>query len=558
VLTGDVATPVACNERPWLLGDIFHSNPVLVGPPALFLNEPSYETFEETYATRDRVMYAGTNDGFLRGFLAGEWNGAASPPAYTHGTGEEVFGFMPWPGRQNVKNLPNDTGNRDLYFVDGSPSVADAWFYTNATSAAKADNGSEWHTVLIGGMRQGGETYYALDISDPNALSYPEYLWEFPREDAPASIKDFVGQTWSEPILTKVRVKVGANHNDGKGFERWVAIFAGGYHPTGDPNNFASYDPNATKGRAIFIVDIKTGEIVASKQYDPGALAGDPQRDMLYAIASTPAVYDLDFDGYADVIYVGDLGGNMWKWVIHEIGEDRVNDGTGLTSQPDSQWPFKKFFQAPSYQGYFKSFFFPAAATFKSGKLWLAFGSGERTNLAFLGDENKVGDNNRFYAMMDLDPLEQEAAPYATLIESDLADVTNDESCVALSGERGYYFIGEEGEKFVTNVDIFFYYVFVGSYIPTENPDPCETGGIATLYVFKIHCGEGFFTEGADPDRDLDVGTGMPTDPRITIGTEEDTSNRVIVNKQAGEILNIEAPPGFGAGVGMFYWREMD
>ena len=44
----------------------------------------------------------------------------------------------------------------------------------------------------------------------------------------------------------------------------------------------------------------------------------------------------------------------------------------------------------------------------------------------------------------------------------------------------------------------------------------------------------------------------------FTIGTDGEQSNRVIVNKQAGEILNIEAPPGFGAGVGMFYWREMD
>jgi len=563
VLSGDVTTPVACVERPWLLGDIFHSNPLLVGPPALFLGEPSYEQFETNHATRKRAIYAGANDGFLRGFLAGVWDAGATPPAYDHGTGEELFGFMPWPGRQKVKDFPNDGGNRDVYFVDGSPTVTDAWFYTNPTTSAKAANGSEWHTVIVGGMRQGGETYYALDITDPDAVSYPEYLWEFPREDAPAAISDYVGQTWSEPILTRIRVKVGADDNGGAGYERWVAIFAGGYDPSGDPNNFAAYDAAATKGRAIFLVDIKTGEVLGMKRFDDSDPT-DPQSQMLYAIASTPAVYDLDFDGFADVIYVGDLGGNMWKWVIHEIGEDRVNDGSGLTSQPDTSWPFKKFFEAPSYQQnpaapiYYKSFFFPPAATFKNRTLWLAFGTGERANLKFMGSDTTADDNNRFYAMMDLDPLEQEVAPYATLTEASMADVTNDESCVTLSGERGYYFVGAEGEKFVTNADIFFYYVFVGSYIPTENTDPCETGGIATLYVFKIYCGEGFFEDGGDPNRDLDVGAGMPTDPRITIGTDGEQSNRVIINKQAGEILNIEAPPGFGSGVGMFYWREMD
>ncbi len=471
---------------------------------------------------------------------------------------------MPWPGRKKVKDLPNDLGGRGLYFVDGSPTVADAWFYSDPMIADKAANGSEWHTVLVGGMRQGGETIYALDISDPAAGNYPSYLWEFPREDAPASLTDYVGQTWSEPILTKIRVRVNGDDNEGKGYERWVAIFAGGYDTSGDPNIFTAYDANATKGRSILIVDITTGELLASKQFDPGAPVGDPQREMRFAIPSTPGVYDLDFDGFADVIYVGDLGGNVWKWVIHEIGEDRVNDGSGLTTQPDATWPFKKFFEAPTYQEkagepiYHKSFFFPPGATFKNRTLWLALGTGERTNLKFMGDESIADDNNRFYAMTDLDPLEQAVTPYATLAESDLSDVTNDASCVSLTTDRGYYFVADDGEKFVTNVDIFFYFVFVGSYIPTDALDPCETGGLGALYIFKIHCGEGFFGSEANPERDLDVGAGMPTDPRITIGTDGDTSNRVIINKQTGEIMNVQAPPGFGAGVGMFYWREMD
>ena len=250
-----------------------------------------------------------------------------------------------------------------------------------------------------------------------------------------------MGQTWSEPILTKIRVKVNGDDNEGKGYERWVAIFAGGYDPSGDPNIFTAYDANATKGRAILIVDIKTGELLASKQFDPGAPVGDPQSEMRFAIPSTPGVYDLDFDGYADVIYVGDLGGNVWKWVIHPIGEDRVNDGSGLTTQPN--WPFKKFFEAPTYQEkagepiYHKSFFFPPGATFKNRTLWLALGTGERTNLKFMGDDSTAEDNNRFYAMTDLDPLEQAVAPYATLAESDLSDVTNDESCVSLTDRAG-------------------------------------------------------------------------------------------------------------------------
>jgi len=35
-----------------------------------------------------------------------------------------------------------------------------------------------------------------------------------------------------------------------------------------------------------------------------------------------------------------------------------------------------------------------------------------------------------------------------------------------------------------------------------------------------------------------------------------DATNRVIVNKQSGEIVSFEAPPGF-SGHGLFYWREI-
>jgi len=559
VSSSDVSSPQACEEREWLLGDIFHSDPLVVGPPAEFLGEPSYQAFEQSHATRDRMLYAGANDGFLRGFLAGVWDPGASPPGYTRGTGEEVFGFMPWPSRQQVAGLPLDTGGRDLYFVDGPPSASDAWLYSDPTTAAKLANGSEWRTVLLGGLRQGGEAYYAFDVTDPSAAGYPVYLWEFPAENASASVREHVGETWGEPIVTKIRVAVDGDDNGGEGYERWVAIVTGGYDPSGDPNLHASYDPDARKGRAIYVLDLVTGEPIAEMKFDPDAPSGDPRKEMLYAIPSTPAVIDLDFDGYADQIYVGDLGGNLWKWVIHPIAEDRVNDGSGLTTQPS--WTFRRLFQAPSYDDganvFHKSFFFPPGVTLRRGRLWLAFGSGERQNLGFAGDPDTPADNNRFYAMTDLDPYETASPALASLTEADLVDATNDTTCVDTSDSRGYYLVADEREKFVTNVDIFLHFVFVASYVPDEIADECGAGGTAFLYVFKTYCGEGFFPGSPDPQRRMSLGSGMPTDPRVTVGTGGDASNRIIMNEQSGDIVNIEAPPGFDAGIGQMYWRQL-
>ncbi|MHC4447468.1 MAG: pilus assembly protein, partial [Planctomycetota bacterium] len=301
VLTADVLTPQACVPRPWLMGDIFHSNPVVVGPPSQGVSSLGYHAFEATYATRKKVLYAGANDGFLRGILTGEWDPMTM--SYDSGTGEELFGFMPWMVRKNIKNLPIASGVRPYYFVDGSPSVADTWFYSTPTDPTHAANGSDWHTTLIAGLRGGGEQYYALDVTDPDDPGYPRYLWEFPAENAPPGVDAYLGQTWSQPVITRIRVRVGLNDNGGQGFERWVAIFGGGYHPTSDPNDH-NYDPKSTKGRAIFIVDVQTGELLAMKAFDGSGGASGPESEMLYAFASTPAVIDLNFDGYADLIYI--------------------------------------------------------------------------------------------------------------------------------------------------------------------------------------------------------------------------------------------------------------
>ncbi len=554
-----------CIPRPWLLGDIFHSNPLVIGEPRSFIPEPSYRAFATSLATRDKVIYAGANDGFLHAFHGGEMDLSPPPntnPTYDRGTGTELFGFMPWPVRRNIRNLPRDSGTRDYYYVDGSPAAADVWIHGNATQTTKVADGSEWHTVVAGGLRQGGKSYYAIDVSDPSSAGYPQYLWEFPQEGAAASTTNYVGQTWGTPILTKVKVVI-----SGVAYERWVAIVTGGYDPTGDPNDPVNYNANATAGRSIFIIDMKTGGILAEKKFAPTPTT-DPQSLMRYAIPSTPSVLDLDGDEFADVIYVGDLGGNVWKWVVtydpvHDnYGTDPINS-TGSVDQPN--WDFSLFFTAKPTAGsslgvtigtvnYYKSIFFPPAATYRNGELWLTFATGERANLKKPGDASSTSENNRFYSVIDADALDR-TGPHAAMDESTLYDSTDNGACASLSGFTGYYFRARDGEKFVTNVDIFAYQVIAASYTPTDTSgNPCSSAGTATLYVFRVYCGEGFFGGTDAAARRLDLGAGMPTDPRITVSP---TGTRVIVTQQDGEIENGLGPPIDPEKLGQLYWREV-
>ncbi|MCB9723521.1 MAG: hypothetical protein H6748_05685 [Spirochaetaceae bacterium] len=551
----------ACVDRVWRLGDVFHSGPAVVSAPRATLSEPSYEAFKTAWANRLRVIYAGANDGFVHAFHAGALDTLVTPPQYQAGTGAELFGFMPWEVRRSIKNLPIDDPTARTYYVDGSPQVVDVWMRNGATDTTKSS--AEWKSVLIGGLRQGGRAYYALDVTDPSAAGYPGYLWEFPNEADPdniavsTSILPYLGQGFSKPIITRVKVKIDADDNSGAGYERWVAIVTGGYDPTSDPND-AAYVAGAIAGRAILMIDIASGELLAMKRYDAGA--SDAQTDMDYAIASTPGVLDLNYDGFADLVYVGDLGGQVFKWVIRDIGEDRVNDSSSAGDYSQPNWPLKVFFRAPvenvSGTDRYKSFFFPPQAVYLGRLLYLTFGSGERMDVGYFGDA-VADENNRFYSMTDRDPYELNITPYATLTEANLTEVNDSSTCADVNG-RGFFFKARDGEKFVTNAEIFQRYVFAGSFEPTTSGDPCTSKGIGRLYAFRIDCGIPLFLDNlGNPKKDIELGEGLPTDPKVSVGVDGE-DNRIYIEKSGADLESIGAPDlDFDDG-SLIYWREVD
>ena len=429
---------------------------------------------------------------------------------------------------------------------------------------------ASWRTVLIAGMREGGRVVYALDVTNPPDTAnpsgvtggpiYPGYLWEFPCESTNAqctgagvglpgsrTYANYMGETWSEPIITRVKVRVDCTDNPPTTicprYDRWVAIFGAGYDPNGDPNLVHSATPSATQydssnsattsreGRALFMVDIKSGKVLGMKRYDNTTSGGVP--DMRFAFAATPAVIDLDFDGYADLVYAADLGGNLWKWVITADVLDPIN-GTGDIQQPS--WPFVKLFTAKSCQTadgcttapHYRAFFFPPTAALVGQILWLALGSGERNNLQFIGTDDD--QKNRFYVFKDRDPLELENTGDLDARYTDAAPSTDFVDVDSLTGTcnpppspaMGFYLTGAHGEKFITDSTIFFGTVLTSSYIPTTSADPCEVGGEAFLYGFKLQCGQGIFPEDPSdpgtPQRSIAIGGGLPNRPRVSVG----------------------------------------
>lgn len=266
--------------RKSLLGDIVHSSPLYVGAPNLpypddwlgTSSEPEdsvpYSSFANntTYKNRTPVVYAGANDGMMHAFNAD--------------TGVEMFAYVPNEIFGNLANLASPS-YAHRYFVDGPPTVLDAFF------------GGAWHSVLVGGLGAGGQGVYALDVSSPGSFSASNVLWEFTDEDDPD-----MGYSFSRPNI--VRMTSGRTSSATK----WAAVFGNGYD-----NRHADGPVSATGNAVLFIIDIETGDVI--KKIDTGV--GDTTSPNGL---STVAPVDVDGDYVVDYIYGGDLYGNLWKFDV--------------------------------------------------------------------------------------------------------------------------------------------------------------------------------------------------------------------------------------------------
>lgn len=271
----------------WKLGDIYHSTPVVISEPAFFFSENNYTDFYNTNKGRETMIYAGTNDGMLHGFMNTD--------------GNEKFAIIP---KSLLGKLRNLSVTHDFY-VDGSPKAYDVYFQSE----------SKWKTVIITGLRGGGPYYFTVDVTNPND---PKILWEWPNPVIDPVNTDPVvaklGETWGKPDAGKV--KVGVN-------TKFVAFVTGGYLPSDN------------RGNSFHIIDIETGS--ALKSFTAG--------DATNKIPSGPTAYDADQDGFVNYIYFGDIQGTLWKV---DVSSTNIADWTLYDFWKDESPKRRPIFYAPT------------------------------------------------------------------------------------------------------------------------------------------------------------------------------------------------------------------
>jgi type IV pilus assembly protein PilY1 len=415
------------------------------------------------YNTSQSVIYAGSNDGMFH--------------AFDDTTGEELWGFVPPNLLSKLHALHEDV--LDI-FVDGSPRV----YITRDT------NGSITKAIVIFGQRRGGNRYYALDVTDPQV---PKYLWEI-NPDATGSPYAEMGQTWSTPHVGKINYGTG---------EKWVVFIGGGYDDNQD-NAIPSAD---IKGRALYVVDVLDGSLIKRFSY-----AEIPA--MTYSIPSDITRIDVTDDAKIDRLYVGDMGGRMWRF---DIGD------------PDpANWTGKMIFSG--YSG--TKIFYPPDVTMESGGYeMLFFGTGDRE------DPKKTSTVDRLYVVKDKNLS-------TSLTESNLYDVTSGELQATgttearkaeilsdLQSASGWFIqlTTNSGEKCLSSTVVLSQVAYYTTFTPGSGSgsDPCHVGeGTGRIYALQYHTGNAVFnydltndTGGTvinAGDRSKVVGTGIPSGVVVT------------------------------------------
>ena len=253
-------------ETPNKQGGIMHSAPAIIG------------TSSHAGNSRSEIAYVGDIYGMLH--------------AIETSSGTEKWAYIPKNLLGKLKNDRTDPNAvQDFAGVDASPVAKDVYFDHD-------NNGTkEWRTILACAEGFGGNSIFALDVTDPNAWSV---MWE--ATDTAAAGRG-MGHAYAVAI-DKVKWPVLGVSDPGHAGDvpeiidyeiKWVVFVASGYDQIAVNHG----------GINVFAFDLKTG----TKLWNFSAEYADSVNDIPGGVTS----FDTDGDSFADRVYVGDMNGRLWE-----------------------------------------------------------------------------------------------------------------------------------------------------------------------------------------------------------------------------------------------------
>ncbi|MCP5077325.1 MAG: hypothetical protein GY951_04630 [Psychromonas sp.] len=477
-----------------IFGDPLHSKPLAI-------------TYSESGSNVVRLL-VGTNAGFLHMFTD---NGD---------TVTESWAF-----------IPEELLNFGLSLRDASSSSDHQYGIDLSPIAIKVieGNGSVSKIIAVVGMRRGGGSYYAIDITNPDL---PKLAWKI---DSSTSGFGELAQTWSMPSIGLFSYNVGSTATVGPGL-----VFGAGYDTNKDTcTPSTSESCNDVTGRGVYIVNALTGGKIWS--VDGANCATDDQHCMRDSIPSQVGLLDADSDGFVDRIYTGDTGGNVWRMDLAGVDTSKWSTIKVATLASDSNTEDRRFFTAPVIVRTYENNVTKTNDVFTYEKIpydGILIGSGDRAHPASSTDVNDYYFSLHDYAISPTlfgvtgfptkptpntisDLYSIEGDPVGNYSGSQILNVYAD-----LSSYKGwkYSFTGL-GEKSLGQGAVLEGAAYFTSFVPNSTVNiGCGVGdlGLGWLYAIDLHSGESRFkNDKEEAVAKIDIGSRVPDSLVIHAGVDD-------------------------------------
>lgn len=574
------------------LGDIFRSTPVTIASPNPYFNDgrdyykrdgsackmtgsnylksaTAFAEFRTEHCrasscttsyngiadTQRRLIVVGANDGQLHAFKTADMS--------------EAWSFIPPNHLAKLSMITHDTHPTTLghqYFVDGPVTVADVWLGTGTLGNCKAK--TEWKTLLVFGEGRGTPPYnwsrspycdgyfnseakfhatdsphycgyHALDVTD--TLS-PVYKWHIKGSGTGGAMTSahgpYWGDAWGKMIPGRIRYKSGTNE-----VEKWVGFVGGGFNKSICTGTTCGTDCDC-RGKGFFVIDLNDGTILWSFTNGGETETNTLSPHMKYSLTADPALVDTDGDSFVDTVYMGDLGGNMWRFEFCKNKD--------MPACVAGDWKGTRFFNGASMTTIRPIYTAAAVAIDTERNLWVIWGTGDKD------DPIKIPTYKEYiFAVKDKLPANQ---PYTISSLSEVVDTAF--TSTNLPANIGYYRnLPGSGEKMLAEPLAFGGYVYFTSYTPpsTASTD-CSQDGAAKLY--KMHYLTGLATS-------EDIGTGIPSAPVVSMRPGSDSIADMFITVSGVFIKEKEGDPDQNTGnpsvsiptlsnrTNVLFWRDM-
>ncbi|WP_377160111.1 pilus assembly protein [Roseateles sp. UC29_93] len=447
----------AYRTRSSLVGDIVNSKVTVVAPPSLTLSEganPGYGAYVVAKKNRPNYLVVGTNSGVVH-VIDGSLTGNTA--------GREIFSYVPGaafdgpstpstPGVDGLASLGNPSFNH-RFFVDARPTAMDVDF-----GKTVGGSGTDWRTIVVGGLGKGGKRVYALDLTDlsnvnSETVAASKVLWEFSAAD--------MGFMFGEPVITKT-----AQYG-------WVVLVSSGYN-------------NATGKVHLYVLNARTGALITT-------LNGDITDD---GTAASPSGLGQPSTFYQDLttmqvesVYIGDLKGNVWRADLRNTSGGfsnmvKVARAVGPNSTPQS----------------ITTQVVPVVDP-KTYRRFLAFGTGKLLN----ANDINTTDLQRLYAVVDgsLGKFVESSADLPAgvslpITSANLVQLTDlsQPAVIDFNSKAGWYFDLPGGYRVLNDPVYYLGTVAFAATLPTSQ-NPCNPSGSSRVYMIDLGSGQTRFANNA-------------------------------------------------------------